>query len=61
MKYKTKVGILFVSVLLLMCTSCARKIIGHTPHRRERNCGCEMPVPASADSLLHAPSSYCMN
>ena len=41
------------AVLLLLGTSCSRKIVGARPHRKERNCGCEYPTtPAPADSLL---------
>ncbi|MBO7445753.1 MAG: hypothetical protein J6T86_05025 [Bacteroidales bacterium] len=42
---------LFV-VLLLLATSCSRKIVGSQPHRRDRNCGCEMPAFHAQDSLL---------
>lgn len=41
------------AALLLLCSSCSRKIIGARPHRKERNCGCEYPItPVPADSLL---------
>lgn len=41
------------AVLLLLGTSCSRKIVGARPHRKERNCGCEYPTtPAPADSLF---------
>jgi hypothetical protein len=33
--------ILIVCAILCISTSCARKINGATPHRRDRNCGCE--------------------
>lgn len=42
-----------IAVLLLLGTSCSRKIVGARPHRKERNCGCEYPTtPAPADSLF---------
>ncbi len=41
------------AVLLLLGSSCAPKIIGARPHRKERNCGCEYPANlTTADSLL---------
>ncbi|MBP5205538.1 MAG: hypothetical protein J6Z44_01965 [Bacteroidales bacterium] len=30
-----------IFVILLLATSCSRRINGATPHRRDRNCGCE--------------------
>lgn len=40
MKKKMLFGIIFC-VSLCILTSCSRKVIGATPHRRDRNCGCE--------------------
>ena len=40
MKKRMIIGILFCTILCIS-TSCARKVIGATPHRRDRNCGCE--------------------
>ncbi|MBR4135520.1 MAG: hypothetical protein IKU03_03810 [Bacteroidales bacterium] len=39
-------------VLVLLATSCSRKIVGSPRHRRDRNCGCELPSPCAQDSLL---------
>ena len=33
--------ILIICAITCISTSCARKINGATPHRRDRNCGCE--------------------
>ena len=33
--------ILIICAIICISTSCARKINGATPHRRDRNCGCE--------------------
>ena len=33
--------ILIICAIVCISTSCARKINGATPHRRDRNCGCE--------------------
>lgn len=33
--------ILITCAMICLSTSCARKINGATPHRRDRNCGCE--------------------
>ena len=33
--------ILIICATICISTSCARKINGATPHRRDRNCGCE--------------------
>ncbi len=40
MKKKLTLGLL-ICVIICLSTSCARKIRGATPHRRDRNCGCE--------------------
>ena len=37
--------ILIICAIVCMSTSCARKINGATPHRRDRNCGCENLYP----------------
>jgi hypothetical protein len=33
--------IIIICAIICISTSCARKINGATPHRRDRNCGCE--------------------
>ena len=33
--------ITILCAMICLSTSCARKINGATPHRRDRNCGCE--------------------
>jgi hypothetical protein len=33
--------ITIICAMICLSTSCARKINGATPHRRDRNCGCE--------------------
>lgn len=33
--------ILIICAIVCISISCARKINGATPHRRDRNCGCE--------------------
>ena len=33
--------ITIICAIICLSTSCARKINGATPHRRDRNCGCE--------------------
>ena len=45
--------ILIVCAIICTTTSCARKINGATPHRRDRNCGCENIYPSipTCDSL----------
>lgn len=45
--------ILVIALLLAMVmTSCAPKIYGARPHRRDRNCGCE--APQKTDTLHFA-------
>ena len=44
MKKKLTIGLILCAILCLS-TSCARKINGATPHRRDRNCGCENIAP----------------
>lgn len=41
MKTKVRIILLAVSVVLFISSACSRKINGATPHRRDRNCGCE--------------------
>lgn len=38
---KAKNILLSIILILLVATSCSRRINGATPHRRDRNCGCE--------------------
>ena len=38
---KEKNILLSIILILLLATSCSRSINGATPHRRDRNCGCE--------------------
>lgn len=40
MKKRTIIGFIFCAILCVS-TSCARKVVGVRPHRRDRNCGCE--------------------
>ncbi len=62
MKKKLILGVILCAIICLS-TSCARKIRGATPHRRDRNCGCEyLQAPCSSDSMFaykgvvsHAP------
>ena len=42
---KKLIFILIICAIVCMSTSCARKINGATPHRRDRNCGCENLYP----------------
>jgi hypothetical protein len=44
MKKKLTLTII-ICAIVCMSTSCARKINGATPHRRDRNCGCENLTP----------------
>jgi hypothetical protein len=37
--------LLLLLLLALVVTSCAPKIYGARPHRRDRNCGCELQQP----------------
>ncbi len=61
MKKKLTLALL-TFVIMCISTSCARKSNGATPHRRDRNCGCEyLQAPGSSDSVFacrgvsHAP------
>ena len=59
MKKKWIIGIL-ICATVCVSVSCARKINGATPHRRDRNCGCEnlSPTPNSAqDSTFKVQGS----
>ena len=44
MKKKLTIGIFFLAIICVS-TCCSRKIIGATPHRRDRHCGCENLSP----------------
>ena len=46
--------ILIVCAIVCLSTSFARKINGATPHRRDRNCGCEnlSPTPNNAECRM---------
>lgn len=37
--------LLLLLLLAMVVTSCAPKIYGARPHRRDRNCGCERQQP----------------
>ena len=45
---------LILIVFAIICTtvSCARKINGATPHRRDRNCGCENLYSSKQECVL---------
>lgn len=40
-----RILVLIMLLLALVVTSCAPKIYGARPHRRDRNCGCELQQP----------------
>ena len=40
-----RILLLLLLLLALVVTSCAPKIYGARPHRRDRNCGCERQQP----------------
>ena len=40
--------LLLILLLALAVTACAPRIYGAKPHRRDRNCGCEVPQPAGS-------------
>lgn len=42
--------VLLVLLLALVVTSCSPRIYGAKPHRRDRNCGCEVPQPVDSQS-----------
>ncbi|MCQ2275632.1 MAG: hypothetical protein MJZ87_01600 [Bacteroidales bacterium] len=51
--------ILFASILTIMLlTSCSRRIIGATPHRRDRHCGCENIRTPQSDNQNIAQTTY---
>lgn len=54
MKKKLIFGILFC-VTICVLTSCSPKINGATPHRRDRNCGCEnlSPTPYNEQCTVY--------
>ena len=37
--------LLLILLLALAVTACAPRIYGAKPHRRDRNCGCELQKP----------------
>lgn len=50
--------ILVICAMICISTSCARKINGATPHRRDRNCGCERfdqgkPQPQNLQNMVY--------
>lgn len=50
--------ILVICAIICISTSCARKINGATPHRRDRNCGCERldqgkPQPQNLQNMVY--------
>ena len=52
--------IVLICTIICISTSCARKINGATPHRRDRNCGCENLSPAQpADYNMTIGLSSC--
>ena len=57
MTTKGRTILLSIFVVLLLATSCSRRINGATPHRRDRNCGCEnLTAPGSpAESTYQLP------
>ena len=44
--------ILIICAIVCISTSCARKINGATPHRRDRHCGCENLYPSKPECDL---------
>ena len=46
---------LIICAIVCLSTSCARKINGATPHRRDRNCGCEnlSPTPNNEQCTMN--------
>lgn len=49
--------LLLVILLALVVTSCAPKIYGARPHRRDRNCGCELQKPVENRSCTETLTS----
>lgn len=61
MKKRTIIGIIFCAILCVS-TSCARKVVGARPHRRDRNCGCEnlRSTPMGYDlAVKNDETMYC--
>lgn len=54
MKKKLTIGIFFLAIICVS-TCCSRKIIGATPHRRDRHCGCEnlSPTPDNVQCAMY--------
>ncbi|MBQ3732833.1 MAG: hypothetical protein II859_02610 [Bacteroidales bacterium] len=52
---KKLIFILIVCATVCISTSCARKVNGATPHRRDRNCGCEnlSPTPNNVQCTMN--------
>lgn len=51
--------ILLASILAIMLlSSCSKKIIGVTPHRRDRHCGCENIRTPQSDNQNIAQTTY---
>ena len=53
--------ILIIFTIVCISTSCARKINGATPHRRDRNCGCENIYPTQPVCDLAVIDDEAMN
>lgn len=53
-RYRTVAAL--VLIVLLIGTSCSRKVVGARPHRRDRNCGCEWLAPA-ADTTSYSTTA----
>ena len=53
--------ILIVCAIVCTATSCARKINGATPHRRDRNCGCENLYSSKQECVLARINDEVMN
>ena len=53
--------ILFICATVCISASCARKINGATPHRRDRNCGCENIYPSKPETNLAMTYDEMMN
>ena len=44
--------ILIICAIICTTVSCSRKINGATPHRRDRNCGCENLYSSKQECVL---------
>ncbi|MCR4827611.1 MAG: hypothetical protein K5882_11790 [Bacteroidales bacterium] len=53
--------ILIICAIICISTSCARKINGATPHRRDRNCGCEKIYQSKTECDLAVNYDEAMN